>query len=144
MKKNKQLRKQLFLHSKVWLFIAIVTITILSIYNIIVSWLLQKIIDIAAGNDSTPLTEVIIVAVISFMIFIVAYAFYRTARPRYIQAAMSQYKSYIFEKILDKRMSSLSKENSGKIISALTNDMRPVEDYYLFYQLLFPFRVAKT
>lgn len=131
MKKNKQLRKQLFLHSKVWLFIAIVTITILSIYNIIVSWLLQKIIDIAAGNDSTPLAEVIIVAVISFMIFIVAYAFYRTARPRYIQAAMSQYKSYIFEKILDKRMSSLSKENSGKIISALTNDMRPVEDYYL-------------
>ena len=49
MKENKQLRKQLFLHSKGWLSVAIATIIILSVYNIIVSWLLQKIIDIAAG-----------------------------------------------------------------------------------------------
>lgn len=56
---------------------------------------------------------------------------YRTARPRYIQSAMLQYKSYVFGRILDKRISSISRENSGKIISALTNDMRPVEDYYL-------------
>lgn len=131
MKENKQLRKQLFLRSKKWLVIASFTIIILSIYNIIVSWLLQKIIDIAAGNDSTPLTEVIVVVVVSFLIFIVAYILYRTARPRYIQAAMSQYKSYVFEKILDKRISSISKANSSKIISALTNDMRPIEDYYL-------------
>ena len=131
MKENKQLRKQLFLRSKKWLVIASFTIIILSIYNIIVSWLLQKIIDIAAGNDPTPLTEVIVVVVVSFLIFIVAYILYRTARPRYIQAAMSQYKSYVFEKILDKRISSISKANSSKIISALTNDMRPIEDYYL-------------
>lgn len=131
MKENKQLRKQLLLHSKGWLSIAIITIIILSIYNIIVSWLLQKIIDIAARTDSTPLTDVITVAIISFAIFMVAYVIYRTARPRYIQSAMLQYKSYVFGRILDKRISSISRENSGKIISALTNDMRPVEDYYL-------------
>ena len=131
MKENKQLRKQLFLRSKGWLSIAIVTIIILSVYNIIVSWLLQKIIDIAAGTDSTPLTDVITVAIVSFAIFMVAYVIYRTARPRYIQSAMLQYKSYVFGRILDKRISSISRENSGKIISALTNDMRPVEDYYL-------------
>lgn len=131
MKENKQLRKQLLLHSKGWLSIAIITIIILSIYNIIVSWLLQKIIDIAARTDSTPLTDVITVAIISFAIFMVAYVIYRTARPRYIQCAMLQYKSYVFGRILDKRISSISRENSGKIISALTNDMRPVEDYYL-------------
>ncbi len=131
MKENKQLRKQLFSHSKGWLSIAIVTIIILSIYNIIVSWLLQKIIDIAAATDSTPLTDVIAVAIVSFAIFMAAYAIYRTARPRYIQSSMLQYKSYIFGRILDKRISSISRENSGKIISALTNDMRPVEDYYL-------------
>ena len=131
MKANKQLRKQLFLHSKGWLALAIFTIIILSVYNIIVSWLLQKIIDIAAGDDATPLAEVLAVAIVSYVIFMAAYVFYRTARPRYIQAAMSQYKAYVFGEILDKRISSMSKENSGKIISALTNDMRPVEDYYL-------------
>ena len=131
MKENKQLKKQLFLHSKGWLSVAIVAIIILSVYNIIVSWLLQKIIDIAAGTDSTPLTDVIAVAITSFAIFMAAYVVYRTARPRYIQSAMLQYKSYVFGRILGKRISSISRENSGKIISALTNDMRPVEDYYL-------------
>ena len=110
---------------------------ILSSYNIIISWLLQKIIDIAAGSDSTPLAEVIVVSVVSFIIFIIAYMFYRTARPRYIQKAMSQYKAYVFGEILDKRISSISKEKSGKIISALTNDMRPIEEYYLDSILLF-------
>lgn len=131
MKENRKLRKQLFLHSKGWLFVAAFTIIILSIYNIIVSWLLQKIIDIAAGNDAAPLSFVVAVAVVSFVIFMAAYVVYRTARPRYIQAAMSQYKTYVFGRILDKRISTASKENSGKLISALTNDMRPVEDYYL-------------
>ena len=137
MMENKQLKKQLFLYSKGWLTVASVTMIILSSYNIIISWLLQKIIDIAAGNDSTPLAEVIVVSVVSFIIFIIAYMFYRTARPRYIQKAMSQYKAYVFGEILDKRISSISKEKSGKIISALTNDMRPIEEYYLDSILLF-------
>lgn len=137
MMENKQLKKQLFLYSKGWLTVAAVTMIILSSYNIIISWLLQKIIDIAAGNDSTPLAEVIVVSVVSFIIFIIAYMFYRTARPRYIQKAMSQYKAYVFGEILDKRISSISKEKSGKIISALTNDMRPIEEYYLDSTLLF-------
>lgn len=131
MKENKRLRKQLFLRSRGWLCLAIFTMIILSVYNIIVSWLLQKIIDVAAGNDDTSFVVILIVAIVSFGIFMAAYVFYRTARPRYIQAAMCQYKTYVFGRILDKRISAISKENSGKLISALTNDMRPVEDYYV-------------
>lgn len=131
MKENRKLRKQLFLHSKGWLFISVLMIIILSAYNIIVSWLLQKIIDIAADNDRMPLSFVIAVAVVSFAVFMAAYVLYRTARPRYIKAAMSQYKTYVFGRILEKRISTISKESSGKLISALTNDMRPIEDYYL-------------
>lgn len=131
MKENRNLKKQLFLHSKGWLTAAIFAMIILSIYNIVVSWLLQKIIDIASGIDKTPLSVVIVTAVISFLIFMIAYVVYRTARPRYIQESMRQYKTYVFGKILNKRISEISKENSGKLISALTNDMRPIEDYYL-------------
>ena len=131
MKESKSLRKQLFVNSKGWLSVAIVTIIILSMYNIVISWLLQKIIDIAAGVDTTSLSFVLLIAVATFIIFMIAYVTYRTARPRYIQTAMCQYKSYMFSKILDKPISAISKENSGKLISALTNDMRSVEDYYL-------------
>ena len=128
---RKQLKRQFFLHSKSWLAAAIISMGILSAYNIVISWLLQKIIDIAAGNDSTSLSFIIFIAVVTFAVFMIAYFVYRTARPRFIQAAMTQYKASIFEKILEKKTGSLSGENTGKLISALTNDMRSVEDYYL-------------
>ena len=126
-----QFRHQLFLHSKTWLTVAILSMLILSVYNLVVSWLLQKIIDIAAGSDPTPLAFIAWVALVTFVIFMAAYFVYRTARPKFIQAAMEQYKATIFEKILAKKIGAFSGENTGKLISALTNDMRSVEDYYL-------------
>ena len=131
MKTNINLKKQFFLRSKFWLAVSVISMVVLSVYNIVVSWLLQKIIDIAAGTDFTPLSSVVMVAVGSFMVFMIAYVLYRTARPRFIQSAMSQYKNYVFEEILNKRISFASLESSGKLISALTNDMRPIEDHYL-------------
>lgn len=126
-----QLKHQLFLHSKAWLAASAFSMVILSVYNLVVSWLLQKIIDIAAGNDPTSLIYIALVAVITFVFFMIAYLIYRTARPKFIQTAMEQYKASVFEKILDKKTGALSGENTGKLISALTNDMRSVEDYYL-------------
>lgn len=126
-----QLKHQLFLHSKTWLAAAAFSMVILSMYNLVVSWLLQKIIDIAAGNDSTSLNFTALIAVITFAFFMIAYFIYRTARPKFIQTAMAQYKASVFEKILGKKIGALSDENTGKLISAFTNDMRSVEDYYL-------------
>ena len=128
---GKQLKHQLFLHSKIWLIMAIVSMVILSVYNLVISWLLQKIIDIAAGSDPTSLSFIAIVAATTFAVFIVAYFVYRKARPKFILTAMAQYKASAFEKILGKKIGALSGENTGKLISALTNDMRSVEDYYL-------------
>lgn len=128
---KKQLRYQLFLHSKTWLAIAITSIVILSIYNLIVSWLLQKIIDIAAGKDPTSLTFVTLTATVTFAVFMAAYFVFRTARPKFLQTAMTQYKASVFDKILSKKIGALSNENTGNLISALTNDMRTIEDYYL-------------
>ncbi len=126
-----QLKRQLFLHSKIWLAVAICSMVILSVYNLVVSWLLQKIIDIAAGNDQTSLIFIALIAIATFVVFMIAYVIYRTARPKFIQTAMAQYKASVFEKILGKKIGALSGENTGKLISALTNDMRSVEDYYL-------------
>lgn len=131
MRKQFQLKHQLFLHSKAWLMAAIISMAVLSVYNLVVSWLLQKIIDIASGNDPTSLRFIALIAAVTFVIFMIAYFIYRMARPKFIQTAMEQYKASIFEKIIGKKIGALSNENTGKLISALTNDMRPVEDYYL-------------
>lgn len=126
-----QLKHQLFLHSKSWLAAAIISIIILSAYNIVISWILQKIIDIAAGNDPTPLTSILLLAIASYAVFMAAYFIYRTARPKFIQTAITQYKANVFEKVLSKKIGSMSDENTSRLISALTNDMKTVEDYYL-------------
>lgn len=125
------LKYQLFLYSKPWLALAAFSMVILSAYNLVVSWLLQKIIDIAAGNDPTSLVLTALIAVITFAIFMAAYFIYRIARPKFVQTAMTQYKAGLFEKILSKKSGTLSQESTGKLISAFTNDMRSIEDYYL-------------
>lgn len=98
MRKQMQLKHQLFLHSKAWLMVAILSMIVLSVYNLVVSWLLQKIIDIAAGNDSTSLGLTALIAAVTFVIFMIAYFIYRTARPKFIQTAMEQYKAGILKK----------------------------------------------
>lgn len=126
-----QLKHQLFAGSKGWLFIAVFSMAILSAYNIVISWLLQKIIDIAAGNDAVPLSFVIMIAAVTFVIFMVAYFVYRTARPRFIGTAMTQYKASVFEMVLEKKIGSFDQDGTSRLISALTNDMRLIEDHYL-------------
>ena len=128
---GKELRKQMLHSSRLWLTVAILSMLVLSIYNLVISWLLQKIIDVAAGRDNTPLSMVFTVAAVSFAVFVAAYLVYRTARPRFIQKAIEHYKATAFEKILSKPIGSLSGDRTGIFISALTNDVRSVEDKYL-------------
>ncbi len=131
MRKQVSFKRQLFLHSKAWLLAAVLSMVVLSGYNLVVSWLLQKIIDIAAGRDPTSLWLIGWIALLSFAFFMIAYFIYRAARPKFIQAAMEQYKARVFEKIIGRKIGALSSENTGRLLSALTNDMRLVEDYYL-------------
>ena len=128
---GKELRKQMLHSSRLWLTVAIISMLVLSAYNLVISWLLQKIIDVAAGRDLTPLGIVFTVAGVSFAVFVAAYLVYRTARPRFIQKAIEYYKATAFKKILAKPIGSLSGDRAGKVISALTNDVRSVEDNYL-------------
>ena len=103
---------------------------ILSIYNIVISWLLQTIIDIVSGDSSMTILQVGIIAMITFLIFIAAYVIYRVARPKYLYQAMLCYKQKIFCKMIDKNLSSFRKENTSQYLSVYTNDAKMIEMYY--------------
>lgn len=103
---------------------------ILSIYNIVISWLLQTIIDIVSGDSSMTILQVGIIAMITFLIFIAAYVIYRVARPKYLYQAMLCYKQKIFCKMIDKNLSSFRKENTSQYLSMYTNDAKMIEMYY--------------
>lgn len=127
---RKQYLKEIVCQSRKWLVMAGIAMLILSIYNIVISWLLQTIIDIVSGDSSMTILQVGIIAMITFLIFIAAYVIYRVARPKYLYQAMLCYKQKIFCKMIDKNLSSFRKENTSQYLSMYTNDAKMIEMYY--------------
>ena len=127
---RKRYLKEIVCQSRKWLVMAGIAMLILSIYNILISWLLQTIIDIVSGDSSMTILQVGIIAMITFLIFIAAYVIYRVARPKYLYQAMLCYKQKIFCKMIDKNLSSFRKENTSQYLSMYTNDAKMIEMYY--------------
>lgn len=127
---RKRYLKEIVCQSRKWLVMAGIVMLILSIYNIVISWLLQTIIDIVSGDSSMTILQVGIIAMITFLIFIAAYVIYRVARPKYLYQAMLCYKQKIFCKMIDKNLSSFRKENTSQYLSMYTNDAKMIEMYY--------------
>ena len=127
---RKRYLKEIVCQSRKWLVMAGIAMLILSIYNIVISWLLQTIIDIVSGDSSMTILQVGIIAMITFLIFIAAYVIYRVARPKYLYQAMLCYKQKIFCKMIDKNLSSFRKENTSQYLSMYTIDAKMIEMYY--------------
>lgn len=127
---RKRYLKEIVCQSRKWLVMAGIAMLILSVYNIVISWLLQTIIDIVSGDSSMTILQVGIIAMITFLIFIAAYVIYRVARPKYLYQAMLCYKQKIFCKMIDKNLSSFRKENTSQYLSMYTNDAKMIEMYY--------------
>ena len=119
---RKRYLKEIVCQSRKWLVMAGIAMLILSIYNIVISWLLQTIIDIVSGDSSMTILQVGII--------VAAYVIYRVARPKYLYQALLCYKQKIFCKMIDKNLSSFRKENTSQYLSMYTNDAKMIEMYY--------------
>ena len=133
-KMNKELYRTPFSVGKKWFLISMISMVILSAYNLIISWLLQKIIDLAAGIDKTPFYQLALVSLVSFLVFIVFYFIFRYAHPKFLQTLSTSYKDLLFAKILRNNSRMVSEIGSGKFLSKLSNDLKSVEEnYFDFY-----------
>ena len=133
-KMNKELYRTPFSDGKKWFLISMISMVILSAYNLIISWLLQKIIDLAAGIDKTPFYQLALVSLLSFLVFIVFYFIFRYAHPKFLQTLSTSYKDLLFAKILRNNSSLVSEIGSGQFLSKLSNDLKSIEEnYFDFY-----------
>lgn len=133
MKKN-ELKRIPFSVGKKWFCLSLISIIFLSSYNLMISWQLQKIIDVAAGRDKTPLHFVAAISLFSFILFIIFYYVFRFAHPKFLQTASYSYKEFLFSKILCNNSDIIHKNGTGNIISKLTNDLSSIEEHYFdFY-----------
>lgn len=104
---------------------------LLAAANLPLSWLLQQITDYVAGSGAQPLSRLVLYTVAGILILVPVHMVYRTVYPRFLARAMAQYKQYLFGEITKKNISTFSRENTSRYLSALTNDAASIETNYL-------------
>lgn len=114
-------------------FIAAALATILMILaNLLISWLLQQVLDAAGGsNDALPLPVLAAITVALLAGFLLVGLLQYLSRPRFLAKAMRQYKDYAFRQITKKGITAFQQENSAVYLSALSNDAATIESSYL-------------
>lgn len=100
--------------------------------NLVISWLIQQILDLVAGVDTGfDLTELAMIAGLCVVGIMIAFGFAYISKPRFTAKAMKQYKNFVFEKLSGKSISAFSGENTSLYISALSNDAAAIEKGYV-------------
>ncbi len=100
---------------------------------LIVSWLLQQLLDLIGGYDiGFTLIDLAVITLILIAGIAAANLIAYHSKPKFITRGISQYKEYIFSKLTKKNISAFSGENSSAYISALTNDIQAIEQGYLW------------
>ena len=96
--------------------------------NLIVTWLMQQLIDAASGlPGALPLRQLAWITG-GFILLCAALMLLKYAsEPRFIEKAMRQYKDFAFQKLTEKSISSFRAESTAAYLSALTNDAASIE-----------------
>ena len=123
-------------------FVLAMLLTVLSFPgNLIGSWLLGEVIDVVAAGDLDWLRRTLVFTVIFLVVmFLTSVGMYWT-KSSFTHKALTQYKSLAFRNLSEKSISAFSRENTGRYISVLTNDVNSVEENYLKRTFLLVYHV---
>ncbi len=116
-----------------WRFaLAMVVTLVLTAATMMVSWLIQVIIDLATGVDvGFSFPQVVLLTAAAIFLEAFAYFLAYHSKPRFIAKGVGQYKEYVFGRLCQKGIGAFSSENSSLYISALSNDAATIETNYL-------------
>lgn len=105
--------------------------------NLWTAWILQQLIDTVSGVPGALALPVLAchVAAVVAAILVLGAVIYCT-RPRFMKAAMMQYKHFAFRALTKKSISAFRKENTANYISVFSNDATAIETGYLEMQFV--------
>ena len=130
-KKSREFIHQLYYKNRMNFIVAIILTIAMSSLNLMISWLIQQIMDCTANQDMQALVRSAWIAASVVIAYTVSNAVYRAVYPRFLQRAMQQYRDYAFSRLTQKSLRSFSKEGTALYVSALTNDCTSIENNYL-------------
>ena len=130
-KKNREFIHQLYYKNRINFIVTIILTIAMSSINLMISWLIQQIMDSMANQNMQSVVRCAWIAASVVIAYTVANAIYRAVYPRFLQRAMQQYRDYAFSRLTQKSLRSFSKEGTALYVSALTNDCTSIENNYL-------------
>ena len=100
--------------------------------NLLISWLLQQILDLIGGSGAGwTLRQLAVIAAGLVAGAAVSCLFSYFFKPRFLTRAMAQYRETLFGRLMEKPLAAFTGENSSLYLSALTNDLSVIEKGYL-------------
>jgi len=125
--------KQFYKGNVVYFIIALCETLLSAIGALLVSWLIQQLVDLIGGYETGfTLLQLTVITLLLIGGTAVAYLITYHAKPKFVTRGISQYKEYVFVELTKKNISAFSGENSSTYISALTNDIQTIEQGYLW------------
>ena len=127
---RRELESRFFRGNAPALIVSVLCMLLLTGVNLVTAWLMQNIVDVVASGGA-GIGKIALTFAVAFAVFIVAYDVQRYTCAAFVRRAVVQYKNFAFSGILERSVSFVSKENSAKFISILTNDVASIETNYL-------------
>jgi ATP-binding cassette subfamily B protein len=133
---GKQLRGQFFYKNMPIFCLAVFAALAAGSLNLILSWIIQQLMDTAAGKSGALSFRTLLLISAGFVLLCAGLSLLNYAsQPRFLERAMRQYKDFAFKKLIGKSISSFRDESAAGYLSALTNDAASIETNYLAQML---------
>lgn len=133
---GKQLRGQFFYKNIPNFCLAVFAALAAGSLNLILSWIIQQLMDTAAGESGALSFRTLLLISAGFVLLCAGLSLLNYAsQPRFLERAMRQYKDFAFKKLIGKSISSFRDESAAGYLSALTNDAASIETNYLAQML---------
>lgn len=133
---GKQLRGQFFYKNIPIFCLAVFAALAAGSLNLILSWIIQQLMDTAAGESGALSFRTLLLISAGFVLLCAGLSLLNYAsQPRFLERAMRQYKDFAFKKLIGKSISSFRDESAAGYLSALTNDAASIETNYLTQML---------
>ena len=124
--------KQLIKDHKKFYYAFMIFNMLVPLINIAFAYSIKDIIDSGISQNREALTQAILVGAAVIFFYAGLNFISLRLRNKLVREIMSRYKNKVFQSILDKDYREFSKGKSGKYISILTENMKKIEQDYLY------------
>lgn len=127
----KKCKKQFMINNRANFIITLSIQIIVAVIYISIAFFMMLIVGAMEKTDQTLFIRSMIFMLLIIVAFLVFSTLLKIFKNLYMKRALSQFKKYIFEKILNKSIGEFNNEFTGKYISAFSNDLNTIEVNYL-------------